>query len=89
MSIPATGPQVLDFFGTPLIIEPLPGQLSSDAGLLMRAYLLCGWLGGFRLREAFLLEWEENDALTSGSFALPVAIIGAPAPPKRCAGVRA
>jgi hypothetical protein len=26
--------QVLDFFGTPLVIEPSPGQLSSDAGLL-------------------------------------------------------
>src|SRR5262249_18494765 len=26
--------QVLDFFGTPLAIEPSPGQLSSDAGLL-------------------------------------------------------
>jgi hypothetical protein len=25
---------VLDFFGTPLVIEPSPGQLSSDAGLL-------------------------------------------------------
>jgi hypothetical protein len=27
-------PQVLDFFGTTLVIEPSPGQLSSDAGLL-------------------------------------------------------
>jgi hypothetical protein len=34
MSLPPTGPQVLDFFGTPLVIEPSPGQLSSDAGLL-------------------------------------------------------
>jgi hypothetical protein len=34
MSIPAAWPQVLDFFGTPLVIEPSPGQLSSDAGLL-------------------------------------------------------
>src|SRR5215471_13026822 len=34
MSIPSAWPQVLDFFGTPLIIEPSPGQLSSDAGLL-------------------------------------------------------
>jgi hypothetical protein len=24
----------LDFFGTPLVIEPSPGQLSGDAGLL-------------------------------------------------------
>jgi hypothetical protein len=29
MSIPAAWPQVLDFFGTPLVIEPSSGQLSS------------------------------------------------------------
>ena len=34
MSVPGGWPQVLDFFGTPLGIEPSPGQLSSDAGLL-------------------------------------------------------
>jgi hypothetical protein len=34
MSAPAAWPQVLDFFGMPLVIEPSPGQLSSDAGLL-------------------------------------------------------
>ena len=34
MSIPAAWAQVLDFFGTPLVIEPSPGQLSGDAGLL-------------------------------------------------------
>ena len=34
MSIPSAWPQVLNFFGTPLVIEPSPGQLSSDAGLL-------------------------------------------------------
>jgi len=34
MSVPLAWPQVLDFFGTPLVIEPSPGQLSSDAGLL-------------------------------------------------------
>jgi hypothetical protein len=34
MSIPAAWPKVLDFFGTPLVIEPSPGQRSSDAGLL-------------------------------------------------------
>jgi hypothetical protein len=34
MSIPPAWPQVLDFFGTPLVIEPSPGQLSGDAGLL-------------------------------------------------------
>jgi hypothetical protein len=34
MSIPFAWPHCLDFFGTPLVIEPSPGQLSSDAGLL-------------------------------------------------------
>src|SRR5436309_2100555 len=34
MSIPSAWSQVLDFFKTPLVIEPSPGQLSSDAGLL-------------------------------------------------------
>ena len=34
MSIPSAWPQVLDFFGTPLAIEPSPGQLSGDAGPL-------------------------------------------------------
>jgi hypothetical protein len=34
MSVPASWPQVLDFFATPLVIEPSPGQLASDAGLL-------------------------------------------------------
>jgi hypothetical protein len=33
MSIPTAWPHVLDFFGTPLVIEPLPGQLTSHAGL--------------------------------------------------------
>ena len=34
MILPPAWPQVLDFFSTPLVIEPSPGQLSSDAGLL-------------------------------------------------------
>jgi hypothetical protein len=34
MSLPDAWLQRLDFFGTPLVIEPSPGQLSSDAGLL-------------------------------------------------------
>src|SRR5215475_7723456 len=34
MSVPPTWPQCLDFFDTPIVIEPSPGQLSSDAGLL-------------------------------------------------------
>ncbi|HKI34597.1 MAG TPA: hypothetical protein VKA46_22265 [Gemmataceae bacterium] len=34
MSIPAAWTEILDFFGTPLVIESSQGQLSSDAGLL-------------------------------------------------------
>ena len=34
VSVPASLPQVLDFFGTPLVIELSPGQLTSNAGLL-------------------------------------------------------
>ena len=34
MSLPGVWPQVLNFFGTPLVIEPSPGQLCGDAGLL-------------------------------------------------------
>jgi hypothetical protein len=34
MSLPAAWPQVLDFFGTSLVIEPSAGQRSNDAGLL-------------------------------------------------------
>src|SRR5262245_16778338 len=34
MSLPAAWPQVLDFFGTPLVIELSQGHLSGHAGLL-------------------------------------------------------
>jgi hypothetical protein len=34
MSIQSAGPQCIDFFGTPIVIEPSPGELSSDGGLL-------------------------------------------------------
>jgi hypothetical protein len=34
MSIPPGWPQILDLFGTPLVVEPSPGQLPGDAGLL-------------------------------------------------------
>ncbi len=34
MSLPPAWPEILDFFGTPVVIEPSQGQLSSDAGLL-------------------------------------------------------
>jgi len=34
MSLPSEWPQVLDFLGSPLAIQPCQGQLSGDAGLL-------------------------------------------------------
>ena len=34
MSLQRVWPRILDFFGTPLVIEPTPGQLTSAAGLL-------------------------------------------------------
>jgi hypothetical protein len=34
MSVPSDWLQGLDFCGTPLVIEPSPGQLPGDAGLL-------------------------------------------------------
>src|SRR6201981_2154824 len=34
MSLPPAWPQVLDCFGSPLVMEPSAGRLTSDAGLL-------------------------------------------------------
>jgi hypothetical protein len=34
MSLPGVWPQVLDVFGTPLVLEPSAGRLPGDAGLL-------------------------------------------------------
>src|SRR4051812_16067285 len=34
MSVPPTWPQTLDYFGTPLVMEPSASLLSGDAGLL-------------------------------------------------------
>jgi hypothetical protein len=38
MSISGLWPQVLDFFGAPLVLEPSPGRLSSDGGLVMMGH---------------------------------------------------
>jgi hypothetical protein len=46
MSIAPAWPQCLAFFGTPLVIEPSPGQLSGDAGLLpIRQFEAGCWTG--------------------------------------------
>jgi hypothetical protein len=54
MSIPAAWPQVLDFFGTPLVIEPSSGQLASDAGPLSRFENAIAIPSLKRLRDVFL-----------------------------------
>lgn len=45
--------------------QPVPAEafekLLDKADAEMQAYLLCGWLGGLRLGEAYTLEWEETD----------------------------
>jgi integrase len=46
----------------------------------MRAYLLCGWLAGLRLSEAYLLEWEPTDEapyldLSSNRIVLPAGMV--------------
>lgn len=45
MSLAPARQQCLDFFGTQRVIEPSPGQLSSDAGLHFRIRLLRDPLG--------------------------------------------
>ncbi len=46
----------------------------------MQAYLLCGWLAGLRLSEAYALEWEETDQapyvdLARNRIVLPAAVV--------------
>ncbi len=54
--------------------QPIPAEafekMLEKAGTPdMRAYLLCGWLAGLRLSEAYLLEWEETDEAPYVDFA--------------------
>jgi integrase len=47
--------------------QPVPSEtfeklLAKAPDDQMRAFLLCGWLAGLRLSEAYMLEWEETDA---------------------------
>jgi integrase len=45
--------------------QPVPPEaverLLAAADDQLRAFLLCGWLAGLRLEEAYLLEWEQAD----------------------------
>jgi integrase len=46
----------------PVAVEAFERLLARAEGdAQMRAYLLCGWLAGLRLAEAFYLEWEPTD----------------------------
>jgi integrase len=45
----------------PVPVEAFERLLAKAPDLNMRTYLLTAWLGGLRLEEAFVLEWEETD----------------------------
>jgi integrase len=45
----------------PVAVEAFERLLDRAPDAEMRGFLLCGWLAGLRLHEAFLLEWEETD----------------------------
>jgi integrase len=46
----------------PVAAEAFERLLAKAPDANMRTYLLCGWLAGLRLGEAFRLEWEPTDA---------------------------
>jgi integrase len=48
--------------------QPVPAEsferlLARAPDAQLRAYLLCGWLAGLRLEEAFNLEWQESETV--------------------------
>jgi integrase len=58
--------------------ERIYSKAADDAQ--MQAYLLCGWLAGLRLSEAYALEWEETEEapyvdLARDRIVLPAAIV--------------
>ncbi len=66
----------------PIPAEAFEKMLEKASTPEMRAYLLCGWLAGLRLSEAYLLEWEETDEAAYIDFArnrvvLPAEIVKA------------
>jgi integrase len=54
VDVPETKPR-------PIPAESFERLLERSPDHQTRAYLLCGWLAGLRLREGFLLEWDETD----------------------------
>jgi integrase len=54
VEVPETKPR-------PIPAESFERMLAKAPDAQTRAFLLCGWLAGLRLHEAFLLEWEETD----------------------------
>jgi integrase len=45
----------------PVPVEAFERLLEKAHDAQLRTYLLCGWLAGLRLEEAFVLEWEETE----------------------------
>jgi hypothetical protein len=66
MSLPGIWPQVLDFFGTPLVVEPSQGQRSGDAGLLPIGQF--GQRVGLTRSNACALDDPRNPDLTEHAF---------------------
>jgi integrase len=62
VKVPRTRPQ-------PVPTESFEKLLAKAPDDHMRAFLLCGWLAGLRLREALRLEWEETDEAPWTDFA--------------------
>jgi integrase len=54
VDVPETKPR-------PVAVEAFERLIEKAPDAQTRAYLLCGWLAGLRLHEAFLLEWDETD----------------------------
>jgi integrase len=53
--------EVPDAKPRPIPAESFERLLAKAPDRQTRVYLLCGWLAGLRLHEAFLLEWAESD----------------------------
>jgi integrase len=54
VKVPKKKPQPVPTESFERLVEKAPDDM-------MRAFLLCGWLAGLRLSEAFALEWEQTD----------------------------
>jgi integrase len=53
--------EVLEKLPQPVPAEPVEKLLAKVPNQQTRAFLLCGWLAGLRLEEAYTLEWEATE----------------------------